>query len=508
MNKEKKVERMGDILLEVKHVNKRFGATQALKDVSISIEAGSIHSLLGRNGAGKSTVVNIIAGIYSQDDGEVIFEGKDIKDLSVFERQNMGIRLVTQHASVIPQLSIAENIFMGLWPKKTSKLVDWDKMYKMAAIELEQYGLDCDPKAQVKTLSKIDMRKVNIVRAMYGGAKLVILDEPTTALSTKERDDLFVFINKLKDKGTAFIFISHYLNEVLMLSNQITVIRDGLSFLGTGEEEATEESLAALVAGEEVTLTTRVKNLGKRKEDLVLSCNNVTRKHLEPTSFELYKGQILGVVGFPGSGAREIIRTLFGLEKMTSGKVSLFGKEVKISNPSKALHMGVAYISHDRHSEGIIEQLTILDNMSLPVMRTVLRNKNGLINRKKAINNAEHYCDLLKVKANSIYDKLSSLSGGNQQKVVVGKTLSASPKIVILDEPTVGIDIKSREEIIGIVNELTKKEGLSVIYLTNDFDELIRIADRFIFFRDGKMVGDMNNEGITHEDIIRFRDNL
>lgn len=499
---------MGEVLLEVNHVNKSFGATKALKDVSITLEKGAIHALLGRNGAGKSTVVNIIAGIFAQDEGEVIFEGSDIRRKSVFERQEMGIRLVTQHASVIPELSIAENIFMGLWPMKNKQFIDWKKLNELAKKELIEYGLDCDPKDQVRTLSPVDMRKVNIVRAMYGGAKLVILDEPTTALSSKERDELFIFINKLREKGTAFIFISHYLDEVLKLSDDITVIRDGSSFLGTKDGQATEESLAALIAGEEVILTTREKQLMKNPEREVLRCENIAGENLKPTSFSLYQGQILGIVGFPGSGAREICRSLFGLEEIKEGNLTIFGKSVHIKNPSKALANNIAYISHDRHGEGIIPRLSILDNMILPIMRTRLKTKLGFIDQKKAVENAEFYSDLLKVKANSIYDKLNSLSGGNQQKMVVGKTLSTSPKILILDEPTVGIDIKSREEIISIIDELTRSEGLSVLYLTNDFDELTRIADRFLFFKEGKLVGDIDNTGLKQEDVICLRDTL
>lgn len=498
---------MSNILLEVEHVNKSFGATQALKDVSMTIKEKSIHSLIGRNGAGKSTIVNIIAGIYSQDGGEVFFQGENIRELSVFERQSLGIRLVTQHASVIPELSIAENIFMGLWPLKKSNFLDWNRMYTLAQIELSDYGLDCDPKAKVKTLSTVDMRKVNIVRAMYGGAKLVILDEPTTALSSKERDELFAFVNRLREKGTAFIFITHYLNEVLKLSDEITVIRDGVSFLGTDDGKATEESLAALIAGEEVVFTQREKSLSY-KGKVVLSCNHISGKTLHDVSFELKRGQIIGLVGFPGSGAREICRSLFGLEKIDKGTIELFGKEIKMNSPSKALDNRIAYISHDRHGEGIVQQSEILDNMSFPIMKTRLKTKLGFINKKKAVENAEFYCDLLKVKANSIHDELGSLSGGNQQKVVVGKTLSTYPKILILDEPTVGIDIKSREEIILIINELTKKEGLSVLYLTNDFDELVRIADRFLFFRGGYLVGDLYNQDMRQEDVVRYRDTV
>ncbi len=498
---------MNDVLLEVNNISKRFGATQALKNAGLVIRKGTIHSLLGRNGAGKSTVVNIIAGIFPQDNGEVIYKGKVLKNESVFKRQEMGIRMVTQHASVIPELTVAENIFMGLWPKNKHNLVDWKKMHQMAQDELDSYGLHVDPGAKVKTLSPVDMRKVNIVRAMYGGAELVILDEPTTALSSKEREELFGFINELKAKGTAFIFISHYLNEVVRLSDDITVIRDGMSFQTDEKESVTEEALANLIAGEDVSLTTREKIKENIENDLILECKNINSKRLNNVSMKLYKGQILGIVGFPGSGAREICRALFGLEKVTAGKIYLKGKKLDIKNPSVALKKKIAYISHDRHHEGIVSMLQIKENIALPILNTALKGKLGLLDTRKETEISAHYCDMLKVKSNSVYDKLSSLSGGNQQKVVVGKALSSQPEILILDEPTVGIDIKSREEIIAIVDELTKK-GLSVIYLTNDFDELTRIADRLIFFNEGQLGHETINNDLTQDDVVNIRDSL
>jgi ABC-type sugar transport system ATPase subunit len=496
-------------LLEVGHVGKRFGATKALTDVSLSIEPGTIHSLLGRNGAGKSTVVNCIAGVYPHDSGTILFEGQDVSPFSIFERQKMGIRMVTQHASVIPELSIAENIFLGLWPKKKTGVVDWKTMFELADEELKRYGLDASPLMKVKDLSAVDMRKVNIVRAMHGGAKLVILDEPTTALSSAERDELFEFVNELKSRGTAFIFISHYLNEVVQLSDEITVIRDGLSFPGTGGgEPPSEERLANLIAGGEVALSVRSRHCEEEDSNIALECKNVSGPHLHNVSFKVHKKQIVGVIGFPGSGAREMCRTLFGLERQTGGSVSLFGgKPLRLSSPSQALENKVAYISHDRHNEGIIPSQNILDNISLPILKTFLRGFAGSIDKSRAVSIAKNYCELLNVKCNSVSDKLSSLSGGNQQKVVVGKTLSSKPKILILDEPTIGIDIKSREEIIAIVSELAETAGLAVLYLTNDFDELIRVADRMLFFKDGHLTADIANIDLTLDDIVRIRDN-
>lgn len=500
---------MEEIVLKVENVSKSFGATQALKDVSFTIRKGTIHSLLGRNGAGKSTVVNIIAGIYKQNKGMVTLEGNDITPYSVFERQNMGIKIVPQHASIVPELTVGENVFMGIWPKKKSGFVNWGKLFADAKVELDKYGLKVDPKEKVGNLNAVDQRKVNIIRAMHGGAKVIILDEPTTALSSVERQELFVFVNELKAKGTSFIFISHYLQEVVELSDDVTVIRDGKSFPGSDGYELNEEKLAKLIAGEDVELINRKKLEDNSGKKLLVECEHVSGTILKDVSVKLYEGEITGLVGFPGSGARELCRTLFGLEKMTEGRITISeNKKIVIKNPSDAMKHGIAYVSYDRHKEGFVGLMSIRENISIPLLYSVLKNKIGLIDVNKSRTISEHFFDLFHVKANSVDDKLNSLSGGNQQKVVVAKTVSTEPKLLMLDEPTIGIDIKSREEIIENVNKITKENNTSVLYLTNDFDELIRTVDRILFFKNGKLVEDVRNANLRHEDIINIRDSV
>lgn len=498
---------MEETVLQVENISKNFGMTQALKDVNFSIRKGTIHSLLGRNGAGKSTVVNIIAGIYRQNSGKVLLEGKEISGCSVSDRQNMGIKIVPQHASIVPNLTVGENVFLGIWPRK-QLFVDWKKLYEDAQAELDKYGLDVDPKVKVCSLNGVDQRKVNIIRAMYGGAKLIILDEPTTALSSKEREELFVFVNELKKKGTSFIFISHYLQEVVDLSDDVTVIRDGRSFAGADGEVLSEEKLANLIAGEEVELVCREIQDGPDEDRLFMECRHLSGTGLKDVSVKLYRGEITGLVGFPGSGARELCRTLFGLEKMTSGEILYEGKKAVIKNPCDAIQHGIAYVSYDRHKEGIVGLMSIRENISMPLFYSRLRTKWGLINRRKSEEIAAHYFEQFHIKANSVQDSLKSLSGGNQQKVVVAKSVSTDPQLLILDEPTIGIDIKSREEIIENVNKITKENLTSVLYLTNDFDELLRTVDRILFFKDGKLVQDVRNDHLSHEDVIRIRDSV
>lgn len=496
---------MEDIILQVENISKNFGMTQALKNVNFTIRKGTIHSLLGRNGAGKSTVVNIIAGIYRQNTGSVLLEGKEISSYSVFDRQNMGIKIVPQHASIVPDLTVGENIFLGVWPKKRV-FVDWKRLYKDAEEELDRYGLHVDPRKKVGSLNGVDQRKVNIIRAMHGGAKLIILDEPTTALSSREREELFVFVNELKKKGTAFIFISHYLQEVVDLSDDVTVIRDGKSFPGADGEVLNEEKLANLIAGEDVELVCRDPKEHDKERELLLECRNLTGDILKDVNVSFYKGEIVGLVGFPGSGARELCRTLFGMEKLTGGEILKGGSRIRVQNPSDAIARGIAYVSYDRHKEGIVGLMSIRENIGMSLFNTKLKNRLGLIDKTKSEQMASGYFEEFHIKANSTEDRLDSLSGGNQQKVVVAKSVSIEPELLILDEPTIGIDIKSREEIIENVNRITEEKNTSVLYLTNDFDELLRTVDRILFFRDGRLLQDVRNQNLSHEDVIQIRD--
>ena len=489
-------------LLKVEGVGKRFGATKALDGVSLSVQRGTIHSLLGRNGAGKSTLVNIIAGILPADRGRVLFAGEDISGQTVAQRQAMGIRIVTQHASIIPELSLAENIFLGVWPRRRG-LVDFRRIYERAAEELSQYGLDFSPKVRIKTLPAVEQRKVNIVRALFGGAKLIILDEPTTALSHDDRENLFHFIEEQTASGSSFIFISHYLGEAARISHHVTVFRDGRTYNGHGSGEVSERRLAKLIAGDEVTPAQRC--LGVQSGETVLRCTDIRGTHMNAISFSLRRGEVLGLVGLPGSGARSLVRALYGLNPVTGGTIEIENRAAAIASPEDALRLGIAYIPNERHTEGIVETLSIRENIGLSILRTLLHTRAGFVNRKEEEKLAHHYREELSIKCGSIEDPLARLSGGNQQKVVIAKILSCRPKILILDEPTIGIDIQSREEILTRINQISRR-GAAVLYLTNDFDELRRIADRFLLFRRGRLESEVANENLSEEEIMAVRD--
>lgn len=494
---------MSQPLLRVTNVSKIFGATRALSGANLDIAAGEIHSLLGRNGAGKSTLVNIIAGVYPQTEGDVVFDGHDLRKLDIFARQKLGIRLVPQHENSFPDLTVAENIFAGDLPKKNG-LVDWSTINEVAAQELAAYGVDADPRGMVRDLSSIDARKLNIIRSMHSGARLIILDEPTTALTTREREELFAFVRDLKAMGTAFIFISHYLGEVLDLSDSISVLRDGLMYPVEDRASATQEHLGELVAGGQVELTRR-RVERPDPSDVLVQIRGLRSTGVEDVDLGIRRGEVLGIIGFPGSGAREFCRALFGADRVTSGTVHLEGRLVRLSSPRQALREGIAYISFDRHREGIMPLMDVNENIGISSHAGALRRAWGFLDLKRQRQRSQQYRDELKIKCNTIFDPMDSLSGGNQQKVLVSRLLSTQPSLLILDEPTVGIDILSREEIISKVLELTRT-GMSALYLTNDYEELLRVADRLVFFDEGRVASVVDNDGLTIEQLTQIRD--
>jgi ABC-type sugar transport system ATPase subunit len=492
-----------ETILEIKDVSKTFGATKALTDVNVTIYKGTIHALVGRNGAGKSTLVNAIAGVIRADKGEIMLEGKDISHLTLKERQSLGIRLVTQHASIIPDLDVAENIFLGLWPKKHG-FVDMKLMHEQAREVMDEFGLMVDANELLRNLTPVDQRKVNIIRALFGGGKFIILDEPTTSLSVEDRDNLFSFVQEQASRGITFILISHYLEEVLKVSDDITVVRDGLAFPNMKAGASSHDKLAELIAGENVELVYRDK--GKVvSEDMMVEFEDYSAVFVDHVSTKIHHGEIVGYVGFPGSGAREICTALYGLQKSHGGRVRVEGEEIVIHNAGDALKHGICYVPNDRHADGIVGIMPIYQNIGLSILHSKLRNKFAFLDEKKEVAIAEQSKIDLNIKLASIRDPVSSLSGGNQQKVVLAKVLACDPKLLILDEPTIGIDIKSREEIIGLIKEMTQ-HGMSVIYITNDYDELLRVADRIVIFNSGKVVADIVNKDLSPEAIIAIRD--
>ncbi|MCB7522503.1 sugar ABC transporter ATP-binding protein [[Clostridium] hylemonae] len=494
-------------MLEAKNICKSFHTKQVLNGIDFQVEEGEIHGLVGKNGAGKSTFVNIITGLISDYEGEVFFEGRNIDRESVLHRQKSGLFLVPQHSSIVTEFSVAENIFIGVWPKKKNGTVDRRKMESMAEEVLKVYGLRVSAQTKAGKLSLVEQRKLNIIRALFSEAKLIILDEPTTSLTKEERNNLFQFIEELSKKGVSFIFISHYLDEVLKICSNITVFKDGYAGSLRLKEERTELELSKMIVGESVDLFSRKKNVKPPQGPCTLECRDLQAECVDHVSMKMYPGKVVGFVGFPESGAREMLRVLGGLNRLASGKLmDGSGGEIRVRDTRSAIRQGIMYVPFDRHEEGLVQDMSILHNISICVMKDKLSTM-GYIKNRLELKNTMQYYNRLEIKAQNAKEPTRTLSGGNQQKVVLAKALCTEPKLLLLDEPTIGIDIGSREEILSLVDELAG-EGISIVYHTSDYSEMLRICDEICFFHEGRFVRQIVNENLTVEEITDIRDSL
>lgn len=496
---------MNKLLLSTKNIKKSFHTKQVLNGIDMQIKKGEVHGLVGKNGAGKSTFVNIITGLVDTYEGDVIFKGENINANNVSVRQQKGLFIVPQHTAIVNEFTVAENIFIGLWPKTKNKMVDWKSINKEAANIFKSYGFNVNPKTKASQLSLVDRRKLNILRALFSEADLIILDEPTTSLTKEERTNLFDFINEIKDKGTSFIFISHYLDEVLDLCDSITVLKDGYSTSLDFETEKNEDKLSEKMVGKNIELYNRTRI--EVYDEIMFSCQEIQVPYVNKVSFDIHKGEIIGFVGFIESGAREVMRAIGGLEKDFTGKLVLNGEEIKVDSVAQAIMSNLYYIPYDRHDEGLVQEMSILHNISLSIIKGKLQKALGIIDKKEELKVSKHYYDVLDVKANNTSEKVRTLSGGNQQKILIAKGLATEPKLLMLDEPTIGVDIESREEILNMVNNLAN-EGISIIYHTSDYSEMLRICDKLYFFNDGRLTKQIKNENLCVDQVTDIRDSL
>ena len=377
----------------------------------------------------------------------------------------------------------------------------------MAEEVLKVYGLRVSAQTKAGKLSLVEQRKLNIIRALFSEAKLIILDEPTTSLTKEERNNLFQFIEELSKKGVSFIFISHYLDEVLKICSNITVFKDGYAGSLRLKEERTELELSKMIVGESVDLFSRKKNVKPPEGPCTLECRDLQAECVDHVSMKMYPGKVVGFVGFPESGAREMLRVLGGLNRLASGKLmDGSGGEIRVRDTRSAIRQGIMYVPFDRHEEGLVQDMSILHNISICVMKDKLSTM-GYIKNRLELKNTMQYYNRLEIKAQNAKEPTRTLSGGNQQKVVLAKALCTEPKLLLLDEPTIGIDIGSREEILSLVDELAG-EGISIVYHTSDYSEMLRICDEICFFHEGRFVRQIVNENLTVEEITDIRDSL
>lgn len=487
-------------LLEVVGLTKSYPGVTALQNVTMDIEHKEIHALMGENGAGKSTLVKVITGVTECDAGEILFNGESITKFSPAQIRDLGISVIFQDINLVPDLNVAENIYLAQLPSRDGILIDKRSLHQKTKKILHDLDLDFSEKIKVSELSALNRKMVAIARSLSFQPKLIIMDEPTSALSRHEIKILFKKIRFLKKKGVSILYISHFLEEVFEIADRITVIRDGQKIGTKAISQVTPHEIVYMMVGHKVSFQTR-KDYSRVRTNDVMKVEHVSLSpFINDVSFNLAKGEILGITGSAGSGKSAIARVLFGINKPEIGFIRLNGNQVTYRLPSDAISKNFGYVPQDRHSEGLLLGDTILKNISLPSLNKL--SKFGFINKKKERRLSQKYYDRLAIKARSLNMQVQYLSGGNQQKVSIAKWLALNPEILVFDEPTQGIDVGTKQEIYKLIKELAD-QGISIIYISSEPTELVQLCDRVLVLRRGKIVNSLVGNNITREQIIK-----
>ena len=498
---------MAEYKLELKGICKSFPGVKALDNVQLSVRPGTVHALMGENGAGKSTLMKCLFGIYKMDAGEIYLDGEKIEVKDPDDAMSKGIAMVHQELQPVLARSVGENLFLGRFPTKNYgplKVIDHKKMYEDTKMWLDEVGMDFDPKAQLGSLSIGQMQSVEIAKAVSHQAKVVILDEPTSSLSDKEVDALFRIMNDLRDKGVAMIYISHKMDEIKRIADDITVMRDG-GYVGTwpAAEMTTEQIIAKMVGRE---LTNVYPDKDNEIGDVVLEVKDlcsIHEKSFQHVSFKLRKGEILGFGGLVGAQRTELMEGIFGIRGVASGEIYIHGKKVNIKHPIDAMNAGIGLITEDRRGNGIFGCLSIKDNVGVSVYNKYL--KAGFVLDHKKINTVvDDSIKKLRIKTPSMKEHIANLSGGNQQKVIVSRWLANDPDVLIMDEPTRGIDVGAKHEIYEIMNDLAK-QGKAIIMISSEMAELLGMSDRVCVMCNGRLTGEITEkEEMSQANVMQF----
>ena len=477
------------VILDIKDINKSFAGVKALKNINLAIKKGQIHGIVGENGAGKSTLLNIIIGLLRPDSGQIVINDKSYTHLNTRLTKKLGIAMVHQNLSLFPNFTIAENLFFNDWSKNKVKIINWKKTNLNAKDFLNRIGLDLNPQKLLGDLSYIDKQMIEIARNLFLlNHRVIILDEPTAALSAQEISMLFEFIKKLKSEGVTFLYVSHFLEEIFNICDRVTVLRDGKHIFTGNTDDISMNELINHMVGTDVNLYPQRDNIVST--EYILEVKNLRKDpFFKDVNFGLFKNEVLGLAGLKGSGKDEIARIISGLDKPDAGLICIEGKKhKKIYNSSKALNLGIGYLSNDRFKWGIIPLLTVRENISLSFLKKI-RYFFGLINLRKEKKSVNEYINELKIKTPSSEQVIKNLSGGNQQKAIFARLLGANPKIFILNDPTFGIDVKSKMDIHQIINEISIR-GCSTILISSDFSEILGVCDRILLLKNGAISGE------------------
>jgi len=485
-------------LLRLRGITKRFGDAVVLNGVDFDLHAGEIHALLGENGAGKSTLIKILGGIHQPDAGEILLDEKQAEIYDVVVANQLGIRLIHQELSLAPNLSVGENIFLGREPLRCG-LIDRRQLFCNAERLCDELGMTeiGDVQAHVSDLKVAQQQMVEIVRALSVNARILVLDEPTASLSETETESLFVILNRLREQGVGIIYISHRLGEIQRLADRVTVLRDGAS-IGTQESaEINQAELIRWMVGRDIPEQYERKDC--KPGAVALSVQHLCNAWVHDVSFEIRYGEILGFAGLVGAGRTELARALFGVEPAESGEILVEGRLVNIKNPGDALSAGIVLVPEDRKREGLVMTGSVAFNLALPM--THEWNKDFRPDAQRRAEIVSRGIRGFNINCSNQEQAIESLSGGNQQKVVVAKWMEKRPKVLILDEPTRGVDVGAREEMFGIIRKLTDA-GMAVLLISSDLPEVMRLSHRLVLYRDGQIIHEATTESITAEEIM------
>lgn len=488
-------------LLEMRNISKAFSGVQALDDVQLHLKGGEVHALMGENGAGKSTLMKILTGVYQRDSGEVLLNGEPVKYNNTAEALADGVVIVHQELNMMDELTVYENLFIGR-ESMTGGLINDKENIRKAEELFNQLGVSIDPNIKVGALTVGQQQMVEIAKAVSHDARIVVFDEPTSALTRNEIEELFTIINDLKEKNVGIIYITHRMNEVFQIADRITVLRDG-GYIGTKEAVNTsQDDLINMMVGRELTEEVKTESQVPEDAEVVLEVENLAAgRMVKNVSFSLRKGEILGVSGLMGAGRTEMARLIYGAEQPESGVIKLHGEEVKINSTSDAVDLGIGYLSEDRRRYGVLTDKNVGENTVLPSIQEYIANI--LINDRKAKKDALKYNEKVKTKMTSIDQVVRTLSGGNQQKVVVAKWLLRDSEILIFDEPTRGIDVGAKSEIHNLMQELAD-QGKSIIMISSEMQEILRMSDRIVVMCEGNVTGIIPIEEATQEKILGY----
>lgn len=487
-----------EYILELKSITKTFPGVKALNNVHLEVKPGEVHALCGENGAGKSTLMKIISGAQNATSGDIYFEGEKATYNTTKEAQNIGISMIYQEFNLVPYLSVAENIFLGKLPVNGA-IINWNKLYKLTQDILDQLGLKISPKAIVSKLSVAEMQMVEISKCLSTNSKVIIMDEPTAALTDQEIASLFTIIENLTSKGISIIYISHRMDEIFAITDRITVFRDGKHVKTMETSDTNYDEIVSLMVGQNIAnlypTRTEIDN------EVVLEVKNLNGKNVEDVSFSLKKGEILGISGLMGAGNIELSKILYGATNKHSGTVTVNGKELRCTRPLEAIEKGIGLVPDDRKNEGLVLVRSVKENISLSSLQKI--SKHGILDKKAEKIAIKNSINSMNIKVSSSEQLVNNLSGGNQQKVVLSKVLRSSPDILILDEPTRGVDVGARAEIYQIIDLLTKN-GKSIILVSSDLSEVIGMSDRIIIMKEGKIVKEVLRKDCSQELVLAY----